>query len=100
MTQAAAQLRAFDFFEFTMCNNFLASKGFFITDENREEVYIQIINSGDEKVIEHLEKYLNLLDRISVPNYQYNSYLEFEEAVKDAKTLGELKELEENYRYF
>lgn len=100
MTQAAAQLRAFDFFEFTMCNNHLASKGFFITDNNREEVYIQIINSGDEKIIETLERYLNLLDRISVPNYQYNAYLEFEESVMGAKTLEELSDIEKGYRYF
>lgn len=100
VTLAAATLRGFDFFEFTLCNNYLASKGFFITDENREEVYIGIINSGDDRTIEHLEKYLNTLDKISIPYYQYNVFLEFEDEVLNAKTIEELEVLEKNYRYF
>lgn len=100
VTLGAATLRGFDFFEFTITNNYLASKGVFITDDNREEVYIGIINSGDDKTIEYLEKYLNALDRISIPYYQYNIFLDFESDVLEAKTLDELKELENNYKYF
>lgn len=100
VTIAASTLRGFDFFEFTLCNNFLASKGFFITDDNREEVYIGIINSGDDKTIEQLERYLNALDKISIPYYQYDAFLEFEDGVLNAKSIAELEDLEKNYSYF
>lgn len=90
MTGLAANLRAFDFFEFTMCNNELASRGYFITQNNREEKYIEIINSGDMELIECLETYLNLLDRISIPQYQYKKLLKLEDDLLSARTEEEI----------
>lgn len=91
MSGLAASLRGFDFFEFTLCNNYLASRGYFITNYNREEKYIEIINSGDMELIEHLETYLNLLDRIGVPHYQYTRYLKLEDDLKAAKSVEEIE---------
>jgi len=52
---------------FAALNSFsiLASKGYFITDENREEKYLEIINTGDADLIESLEEYLDSYDNIS-----------------------------------
>jgi len=43
----------------------LASHGYFITEENREEKYLEIINTGDESLIAALEEYLDSYDNIS-----------------------------------
>lgn len=51
-------------YEFMIKNNELCSKGYFISDNNREEKYIEIIETGDEKLIELLETYLEAKDKI------------------------------------
>lgn len=47
-----------------LLNNKFASKGIFITDENREEQYIKVIELGEDDLIEDLEKYIDLRDKI------------------------------------
>jgi hypothetical protein len=53
-----------DFVSLMMINNKFASKGIFITDDNKEESYIKIIETGDDSLITDLEKYLALKDSI------------------------------------
>jgi hypothetical protein len=53
-----------DFVSLMMLNNKFISKGIVITDDNKEECYIKIIESGDETLISDLEKYINLKDSI------------------------------------
>ena len=53
-----------DFITFMQLNNAFANKGIFITEKNKEEKYIEIIETGDEKLIEQLEQYIILLDNI------------------------------------
>jgi hypothetical protein len=43
----------------------LAANGYFITDSNKEEKYLEILEAGDEHQIDLLETYLNLKDKIS-----------------------------------
>jgi len=53
-----------DFISFMLLNNEFISKGIIITDSNKEECYIKIIETGDENLINNLEKYLTLKDNI------------------------------------
>lgn len=53
-----------DFISFIQINNKFASNNIYITDQNKEEKYIEIIESGNEHLIEDLEKYITLLDNI------------------------------------
>ena len=53
-----------DFVSLMMLNNKFVSKGIIITDDNKEECYIKIIESGDETLIGDLERYINLKDSI------------------------------------
>jgi hypothetical protein len=53
-----------DFITLMMLNNKFCSKGIFITDDNKEESYIKIIETGDDQLIADLEKYLTLKDEI------------------------------------
>jgi hypothetical protein len=53
-----------DFVSFMLLNNKFSNKGIFITDDNKEECYIKVIESGDESLITDLEKYIGLKDDI------------------------------------
>jgi hypothetical protein len=53
-----------DFVSIMMISNKFASNGIFITDDNKEECYIKIIETGDESLITDLERYLVLKDDI------------------------------------
>jgi len=45
--------------------NYFASKGIFITKENKEDKYIEILELNDEEAIEKLEEYLMIQDSIN-----------------------------------
>ena len=53
-----------DFVSFMQLNNKFANKGIFITDENREEKYIEIIETGEEELINELENYIKTWDEM------------------------------------
>lgn len=53
-----------DFVSLMLLNNKFISKGIVITDDNKEECYIKIIESGEESLISELERYLVLKDSI------------------------------------
>ena len=63
-----------DLITFMLLNNKFANNGFFITDENKEEKYIEIIETCDEQLIEDLEKYIFLLDKIKILQNKKNEY--------------------------
>lgn len=63
-----------DFASFMILNNKFAAKGIFITDENKEEEYIKVIESGDISLIEDLETYINLRDKVQGIEAQKKEY--------------------------
>lgn len=69
----------YDLFEFNLVSNTLYANGIFITNENREEKYIEIIETGKIELIEALETYLNLKDKISA---YYSLYAQGQVAIK------------------
>jgi len=68
-----------DFVNFFILTNEFSSKGFIITDDNREEMYIKIIEQGDIKLIEDLEKYITLRDSLKLLQ---NKRQEFDDIVQ------------------
>ena len=67
-----------------MINNKFLSKGITITDENKEEGYIKIIETGDESLIGDLEKFIELRDSIKLVEAMKEEYTEI---------IGKLKRL-------
>lgn len=63
-----------DFVSYIMINNKFLNKGIIITDDTKEEGYIKIIESGDESLINDLEKYIELRDSIKVIEAQKTEY--------------------------
>lgn len=53
-----------DFVSLMLLNNKFASRGIFITENNKEECYIKIIEQGDDTLIEDLERFIALSDNI------------------------------------
>lgn len=79
------------FLEFIQLNNYLCSKGHFVTDENREEVYLDILNSGDAVLIEKLEDYLEIMDEISRFDGPIQDYRDSRKSLKDMSTTEEIR---------
>lgn len=71
-----------DFASFMILNNKFAAKGIFITDENKEEEYIKVIESGEMSLIEDLESYINLRDKVQGIEAQKKEYTDIVNKLK------------------
>lgn len=69
-----ASVSGLTYYGFMCLNNELADKGFFITESNREAKYLSILETGDEKLIEMLERYLNYRDEIARVSALHKSF--------------------------
>ena len=59
-----------------------AAGGIYITNENREEKYIEILEKDDPKLLEALEKYIEALDRVDIINNLVKEYDDLVEKIK------------------
>ena len=59
-----SSVSGFTFYSFMVLNNLLNSKGYYIHDDNREVIYLEILETGDSGLIDTLERYLNMKDDI------------------------------------
>jgi len=84
-------------FGFMKANNVFRSVGIEITDANREEKYLEVLNSGDTDLINNLEAYLNAMDEVSKVSWKYERFAEFKSAV-EAASEAELDALVSQYR--
>lgn len=78
-----------DMISLMLINNKFAAKGIFITDDNKEESYIKIIETGDETLINDLEKYLILKDEIKKIEASKEEYYEI---IKQLQSLPDLND--------
>ena len=84
-------LKLIDFVSFIMLSNKFSSKGIFITAENKEESYIKIIETGDESLINDLEKYLVLMDEMKALEAKKAEYFGI---IKQLQTLHDKEDTE------
>lgn len=84
------QLLSFTLFNYMKLNNELIAAGFCITDDNREEVYLKIINTGDIELIDKLSSYLDAYDELSAGSKYVNRYNDAVRIINNAKTVDEL----------
>lgn len=73
--------------------NILQNAGYSITDANREEKYLEILNTGNANLIEQLEKYLEAKDELSSRNYYWEQYKALEKGLANASTDSEVESL-------
>lgn len=82
----------FELFHFFKLNHALAAKGYLITDENREEKYLEVINSGDAETLQVLSEYLDCLDEFNAIDSVYAKFKEYKEKVKSATNEKEIED--------
>ena len=80
-------------FDFICINNELMNDGYFITSKNREEKYIEILETGDEELVDKLEKYLNASDTILRASFLQNEYNRFYIQLKQQSDIEKVKEI-------
>lgn len=89
-----------DFISFMLLHNKFTNLGIIITDNNREECYIKIIESGDESLILDLEKYIELKDSIKLIENQKKEYIEIVnklQLLKDYNDIESVNSIVETY---
>ncbi len=80
----------FDFFEMLKTNNELVAAGHIITDENREQKYLEIVNLEDEALLDKLKKYLDTSDRIGAHLMYYEQYKKLKDVMESVTKLEEV----------
>lgn len=74
-----------DLFKIMMINNKLLDKGIYLTDDNREEKSLEIIESGDEALNNLLMEFYEAKENLSMFLHWYNEYKELMLHIDDAK---------------
>lgn len=75
-----------DFVKFIQLNNKFMDLGIHITDDNKEDCYIKIIEQDNPKLIDDLEEYINLKDEIKTIE---KNKLEYQEIIKKLQSLDD-----------
>lgn len=94
-----AMLSAMDFFGFYTSFSELISRGYNINDKNRDEIYLEIIDTGDEYLIDLLRSYVETNDKIKE---SYNKYSEIKKILREidkVETIEELSKLKDSYDF-
>jgi len=89
-----------DFVSIMMINNKFLSKGIAITDDNKEECYIKIIEMGDEQLINDLERYITLKDEIrdlELKKLEYDDIIGKLRSLPDLNDEDAVNEIVEDY---
>ena len=86
-----ASISGITYFSFIISSFKLASAGYFITNENREEKYVEIMNTGDNMLIEALNDFLDSLDKISPMSGLYDHFKLAQKTVEQSKSFEDLE---------
>lgn len=97
VTPELSKISGFALYGFMMLNNDLSSRGYFITDKNREEKYLEILETSDEELIQKLEDYLNYKDEIEKIASLERLFSKFKTQINESSTIEEVKKIEETF---
>jgi hypothetical protein len=84
-------------FNYMEGNNILQDAGYNITDKNREEKYLEILETGKTDLIQNLEDYLEAKDEMASAKYLWDQYKIFKRAVESSETEEEIEVLRTQY---
>lgn len=97
VTFELSKVSGFTLYEFNTIHTELLEEGFFITNKNREQKYIEIIETGDIEIIEKLERYLEAKDTLDRAYSIKKRVDEFVTKIKKMSTVDEIKEAENKF---
>ena len=87
----------FKLYNFFTYYNILMSNGIFITDENQEEKYIEIINTENDELIEVLANFLDAKDIMTEELSVFREYNTYRDRLMLASTKEEAKQIYEEF---
>ena len=97
VTPQIAQIAGLTMYGFIVLNNDLIDAGYAFTNNNREEKYLEIIETGNEALITKLEDYLKYRDEIEKVAALERKFSAYKQNVQTASTVEEVKKLEEDF---
>lgn len=104
VTPELAKISGFALYGFMVLNNDMIDAGYAITSNNREEKYLEILETGDEDLINKLEDYLNYKDEIERVTQLERKFSKFQREINNTseENIGNLEQtfLEEFYKNF
>lgn len=80
-----ASIAGLTMYGFIVLNNDLVNAGYAITNDNREEKYLSILETGDEDLINKLEDYLNYKDEIERVSHLERRFTSFRADINNAE---------------
>jgi hypothetical protein len=83
--------------QFVLLNNIFASKGYHFTDSNREEIYLDILNSGDVELIGMLEQFLDLFNEYNDYKYHIDIYMNMKLETKECTSIPDVHAVYEKF---
>jgi hypothetical protein len=97
VTPEISKISGLAMYGFIVLNNDLSAMGYFITNDNREEKYLEILETGDEVLISKLEDYLNYKDEIEAVAQLERKFSAFRANVQRATTVDEVEALQTQF---
>jgi len=97
MYQRFTTLNVIVLFNYMEGNNILQDAGYNITDKNREENYLEILETGNADLIQQLEDYLEAKDEMSSAKYLWDQYKIFKKGVESAESVETIEILRTQY---
>jgi len=98
VNHAQANVYGIQMYEYININNYLNDKGYFIHDDNKEETYLEILETSDEALIDKLEVYLNARDDISRASTLERFYAKFYNEMKEAESTEDVEKIVRYYK--
>jgi hypothetical protein len=97
VTPELSKISGFALYGFMILNNDLINAGYAITNTNREEKYLEILETGDESMIAKLEDYLNYKDEIEAIANLERRFSAFKTSIRTASSELEIEDLESKF---
>lgn len=97
VTFELSKVSGFTLYEFNTIHTELLEDGFFITNKNREQKYIEIIETGNIEIIEKLERYLEAKDTLDRAYSIKTRVDKFVSQIKKLTSVDEIREAENKF---
>jgi hypothetical protein len=97
ITPTLTKISGITLYGFMVLNNDLANAGYFITNENREEKYLEILETEDESLISKLEDYLNYKDEIERVAFLERNFSKFRKEINQLTSIDEVIKLQDEF---
>lgn len=93
-----AFITSLEIFEYLNLFSIFAEKGIFITETNQEESYLEILASGDDQMLENLEKFLDVKEKLLRIQNVRNRLRKAVNQISDAETKEDILKIYDSYK--